>query len=108
MGPKPYLSNEEEKELVEFLVECSKIGYEKIRQEVMKLIEEIVERKGIKLPSGKLSNGWWVRFLQSWPELSLHKGDPFAIVRNDATSYSVFKEYFDLLELILTKKGVEI
>jgi len=26
MGTKPYLSNEEEKELVEFLVECSKIG----------------------------------------------------------------------------------
>jgi len=49
MGPKLYLSNKEEKELVEFLVECSKIGYGKTRREVMKLVEEIVERKGMKL-----------------------------------------------------------
>jgi len=50
MGSKPYLSNEE-KELVDLLVECSKIGYRKTRWEVMQLIEEIVERKGMKLPS---------------------------------------------------------
>ena len=31
MGPKSYLSNEEEKEQVEFLVECSKIGCRKTR-----------------------------------------------------------------------------
>jgi len=52
MRPKPYLSNEEEKELMEFLVECSKIGFGKTRREVMKLVEEIVERKGMKLPTG--------------------------------------------------------
>jgi len=40
-------SNEEEKELVEFLVERSKIGYGKTRREKMKLVEEILERKEV-------------------------------------------------------------
>jgi len=40
-------------------------------------------------------------------ELSLRKGDPFAVVQNDATNYSIFKEYFDLIELILTENWLK-
>ena len=101
MGPKPYLTYEEEKELVEFLMNCSKMGYGKTRQDVMKLVESYIVKKGITLEDNrgsKLSNGWWVRFLQRWPKLSLRKGDSFAVVREEAGSYNVFKSYFDSMD----------
>ncbi len=42
-GAKPYLSREEEKELVDFLVTCSKIGYAKSRKEVLALVGSILK-----------------------------------------------------------------
>ena len=110
MGPKPYLTYEEEQELVEFLMNCSKMGYGKTRQDVMKLVESYIIKKGITLEDNrgsKLSNGWWVRFLQRWPKLSLRKGDSFAVVREEASSYDVFKSYFDLLEDVMMEHGLK-
>ena len=108
MGPKRYLTYEEESELVEFIIKCSKMGYGKTRQDVMKLVESCLAKKeDLKRKSNKLSNGWWVRFLQRWPQLSLRKGDSFAVVREEASTYDVFKNYFDLLEGVLTKHGLK-
>ena len=45
-GPRPYLTHEEEKELVDFLVTCSKMGYGKTRGEVLKIVEAAMEKKG--------------------------------------------------------------
>ena len=44
-GPKPYLTQQEEKELVDFLVRCSKMGYGKTRGEVLKIVEAIAKRR---------------------------------------------------------------
>ena len=106
VGPKPYLCYEEEKELVEHLVTLSKMGYGKTRLDVLKLVETALLKKGVQL-KGCLSQGWWVRFRQRWPELRLRKGDSFPIVREQATTYSVFKDYFDLLDETLTKNGLK-
>jgi len=38
MGKKPYLTKEEEKELVTYVTNCAKMGYGKTRQDVMKVI----------------------------------------------------------------------
>jgi len=57
------------------------MGYDKRRQDVMKMVEEYITRKGRNLHK-RLSNGWWVHFIQRWPNLSLQKGDPFAVVRD--------------------------
>ena len=71
MGPKRYLTYEEESELVEFIIKCSKMGYGKTRQDVMKLVEScLVKKEDLKRKSNKLSNGWWVRFLQRYDGLS--------------------------------------
>ena len=84
------------------------MGYDKTRQDVMKLVEScLVKKKDLKRKSNKLSNGWWARFLQRWPQLSLCKGDSFAVVHEEASTYDVFKNYFDLLEGVLTKHGLK-
>ena len=38
IGTKPYLSQEEEKELVDFLVRCSWMGYCQTRTETLKIV----------------------------------------------------------------------
>ena len=45
MGPKMYLTNQEEKELVDFLLNCAKTGYAKTRQDVLKIVHSAVLRK---------------------------------------------------------------
>ena len=105
MGPKTYLTHEEEKELVDFLVNCANMGYAKTRQDVLKIVHSAVLKKGKQLD--KISSGWWNRFCKRWPQLRLRKGDSFPIVRDQATSYTVFKSYFDLLGETLVKYGIK-
>ena len=102
MGSKMYLTLEEEKELVDFLMNCAKMGYAKTRQDVLKIVHSAVLKQ-----LDKISPGWWNRFCKIWPQLRLRKGDPFPIVRDQATSYTVFKSYFDLLGKTLVKFGIK-
>ena len=45
MGPKLYLTYEEESELVGFITKCSKMGYGKARQDVMKVVDSCFVKK---------------------------------------------------------------
>lgn len=49
MGPKMYLTYEEEKELVGFLLNCAKMGYAKTRQDVLKIVHNAMLKKGKKI-----------------------------------------------------------
>lgn len=100
LGPKPHLTQEEEKELVGFLVNC---GYGKTRHQVLKIVEAAVRKKGLKVGS---MHGWWVHFQQRWPQLSL-RGDSFPVARDHMTTYAVFKSYFNLSEETLNKYGLK-
>ena len=60
-GPKPYLTSQEEKELVELLVSCSRMGYGKTRGEVLKIVQALVNKKGVRVDGG-ISVGWWCCF----------------------------------------------
>lgn len=111
VGPKPYLDREEEKELVDFLLKCSKMGYGKTRGEVLKIVEATMMKKGKK--AGRISQGWWAGFRRRWPQLSLRKGDPFPVALEKMTHRDVFENYFDLLnetleEYDLTDKPAQI
>ena len=61
IGPKPYLTQDEEKELAKFLINCFKMGYGKTRGEVLKIVEAVVKKKGRK-HEGPISQGWWCCF----------------------------------------------
>ena len=47
-GRKPYLSREEEKELVEFVISYSKLGYGKTRVDVLSIVEATQKKEGEK------------------------------------------------------------
>ena len=54
MGPTPYLTYEEEKELVRFILNCSRMGYGKTRGELLRIVGETIKKKG-RLLIGSLS-----------------------------------------------------
>ena len=114
-GPKPYLTQEEEKELGSFLKSCAEVGYGKTRRDVMHIVQRVATDRGV-LKGNKLSSGWWRRFLERQPYLSLRRGflerqpylslrrgDSTAHVRMDAVNEDTLKHYFSLLNDIMTE-----
>ena len=57
-GPTSYLTPEEEEELACFPIEMVKIGYAHRRKQIIALVQQIVESKGIETV---VSSGWWER-----------------------------------------------
>ena len=79
-GPKRYLSSEEESELAAYLTSTSKTGYGKTRRQVMNIVQHVAKEKGV-LIKAQISSGWFRRFKERQPKLSLRKGDSMAVVR---------------------------
>ena len=77
-GPRPYLTSQEEKELSNFLVDVAKAGYGKSRRQIKGLSEAVVRDKGKNIQ--KVTDGWFRRFMERQPKLSLRKGDATANV----------------------------
>ena len=101
-GPKPYLSACEEKELSSFLKTCSDIGYGKTRRDVMCIAQSVAVDKCV-LKGSKISEGWWRRFLLRQPDLSLRRGDTTAHVRMNAVNSETMKQYFSLLNDVMSE-----
>ena len=78
-----YLSKKEEASLGKFLQAVSQVGYPKMRREVKGITESVAREKGI-LKESRISDGWFRRFMERQPQLSLCKGDSTAKVRMDA------------------------
>ena len=81
-GPQPYLSMEEEEELTNFLLETAKIGYAHTRKQVLALVQQMVNSKGI---ATTITNGWWEQYVQQHPQITLRVVVPFSYARAMAT-----------------------
>jgi hypothetical protein len=95
-GPKRYLVKSEEQALADHLIEAASIGYGKTRREVKMITEKVAKEKNL-LRKERVTDGWWRRFMERQPELSLRRGDPTAHVRMDATNKATIDAYYDLL-----------
>ena len=69
-GAPCYLDDEEEDELVRWLEGCAQIGYAKSIREVRAIVGAIVAKKN-NLDSMVVNHGWWDRFRQWHPHLTL-------------------------------------
>ena len=58
-GPKSYLTDQEEKQLADYLIEVAEAGYGKTRKQVKAMVEGIAKEKGILASDKKISDGWW-------------------------------------------------
>ena len=82
------------------------MGYGKARKDVLSIVQASHMKKTEEEGKQFLKNvlqGWWVKFCNRWPQIRLQKDDSFPAVQDQVTIYSVFKDYFDLLEETLSK-----
>lgn len=97
-GPARYLSDEEEEQLVRFLLGAASMGYARTKKEVLAIVEELVASKG---KSVHVSNGWWESFKSRHPSLSLRSAEKLSYSRFVATDPTIIANYFDLLQQTL-------
>ena len=106
-GPPRYLTDGEEKELSNFLVGCSRIGYARSRKQVISLVGGIVAKKtGRKPEEVTITTGWWNSFKKRHPQLTLRTASRLAYSRAVANDPEVIENYFDLLEETLRQNGI--
>ena len=97
-GKKRYLSDEEEDELVQFLLNCASVGYPRSRMEVIAIVQQICDQRNI---DAVVSHGWWERFCSRHPKISLRSAAVLSYARVRGASQEAIDEYFDILENIL-------
>ena len=100
-GPRPFLSSSEEKDLANFLIDSSKVGYGKSRQQVKSIAACGARAKGRLQLDKVLSDGWYYRFMSRQSGLALRKGDPTANIRMNCLNKEIMEEYFDMLKKTL-------
>ena len=105
-GPRPYMGPSEEKELSEYLLASAKVGYGKTRGQIKSIAESVAQEKGI-LKGKRILNGWWQRFLQRNPKISLLRNVSTAHVRIQAINREKIEQYYDLLEEVLEELDLD-
>ncbi len=102
-GPERYLSVKEEEELCNFLIGCSQIGYPRTRPQVLAIVQAYTVKKNIMK---SVSNGWWQRFRQRHPNITLRSGIPLSLPRAMAMDRSSLDRYFSILESALKDNNI--
>jgi len=93
-GKAPYLTMEEEKELHDWLILCANIGYPKRRDDVLGIVRKALETKSGSPLEDFTGKGWWLRFMERWPDLHLRKANALAQPRANAVNSDNTKNYF--------------
>ncbi len=74
----------------------------------MKVIaERVALEKGVPR-SARISDGWWRRFMQRHPQLSLRTGDATGYARMNAMNKENIVAYFDLLNSVLNDNNLKV
>ena len=69
----PYLTDAEEEELVSFLLGCAAIGYPRTRKDVLAIVQDIIDLKGIE---STVTDGWWTEFTSHHDFIALQRAVP--------------------------------
>ena len=94
-GPRAYLTIDEEEELVSFLTGSSTLGYSRTVKQVIDIVQEIVDKKGINVT---VSANWWKSFKTRHKDIVLRTPETLTHSRIVGASPAQLEAYFDLLE----------
>ena len=104
-GPSRYLSDQEEKEMVRFLV--AKIGFARTRKQALTLVRMAIARKKGKDPDEvNVTMGWWNSFRKRHPQLTVRSASCLAYNGAIAQDPEIISNYFHLLEETLLQNGL--
>ncbi len=77
----------------------------KTRRQEKGIAEKVAKKKGC-LRKSRISDGWWRRFLERHPLLSLRSGDATGFARQTAVTHENLRKYFDLLKEIIDENDL--
>ena len=100
-GPKSYLTEIEEDELVTFLCGMPSIGYSRTIKQVIEMVQTVVDLKGLDVT---VTPSWWTSFRTRHPDLVLREPETLTHSRINGASVPVLENYFDLLETTLIQE----
>lgn len=82
------------------------IGYGKTRKQIKDIAEKVAREKGVH-KRGRISNGWFRRFMERNPQLALRLGDATSGSRITAISQKVeIDNYYSVLKEVLDEEGL--
>lgn len=99
-----YLCDEEEEELVTFIMGCASIGYPKTIKDILAIVQLILSSRGVHRT---VTYGWWEAFRRRHPNLALRTSSSLSKARALASNRVVLDHYFDLLEETLEENGLK-
>ena len=102
-GPPRYLTDEEEDELENFLTGCASIGFARSRQQVIAVVQEVVNRKGMRVT---VTQGWWDSYKRRHPILTLRTASPLSYARAVANNQDVIDNYYTTLKQALVENEI--
>ena len=102
-GASRFLTDDEEEELVAFIIGCSSICYSKTIKEILVVVQRTLELRGVHKDT---SYGWWESFRKRHPNLTLRVATSLSKARVLASNQVVLDHYFDFLEETLRENGL--
>lgn len=103
-GHRRYLSDEEEYELVRFLIGCANVGYARSRKQIIATVESyLLNIKGVQVT---LTNGWWEKFQKRHPVLTVRTAERLAYCRSIAADPGILNSYLEMLKRILDEYNI--
>ena len=103
-GPRRYLNTVEELKLVSFIKGCSSIGYSRTRKQVIGIVQNVVDKKDIKVT---VSESWWKSFQRRHKDLVLREPEGLSHARMMGASNDILENYFDLLEKTILEENLK-
>lgn len=103
-GPPRHLNIHEEEELAKFLIGCAEIGFPRTRKQVITIVQDHLNRKPYKSMK-RVTYGWWQRFRERHPNLSLRTASVLSKPRAMAMDRETLNRYFVTLEQIMRQDG---
>ena len=103
-GPPKYLSDYEEEELVNFLVESARIGYARSKKQVLAIVQGVVAKKGLNVV---VSIGWWGSFQRRHSDVTIRSAERLSYARAVSSSPEIVDHYYDVLEQTLVDNELQ-
>ncbi|XP_053399613.1 uncharacterized protein LOC123560449 isoform X3 [Mercenaria mercenaria] len=106
-GTPPLFSQEQEAFLANHVKVMADVGYGYSRQETINLASDYAIHLGLRDKDHPLTDKWFYKFLQRWPDLKVVKPRSLDVARAKSATRLAVDNYFRELENILVKYGLK-
>ncbi|XP_072182178.1 uncharacterized protein [Diadema setosum] len=109
-GPLPFLTKAEEARIAKWAVQMSRIGYCRNKQQILKMVQDIIRSEGRKTPfkDHKPGNNWYKRFMARNPMLSMIMTKGCGVRRAVSTSNTLHDWYQGLYVYLKSENSASI